>query len=118
MCPYHDWSDDDFDFNGLYKAEAWIEKFYSRSTGLRMMTKEKYGTIRYEYTHLWCKNKKHALKWFEIARRATVRFPEYAGEIISDIVPLINVVDKPTAYYKGYFEAVLWIKHKSKWESF
>lgn len=112
--PWHNWSDDNFDFGGLYKAERWIVKFYRRATKQNMMTKEKYGTIRYEYTYLWLKNNKQRDKFFNILYRATRKFPDYAGEIVNDIVPYMS--DSPKLrYYKGYFEAILWVKHKSQW---
>ncbi len=115
--PWHEWGSD-FDFGGLDKAQHWIVKFYRRATGLQMHTKEKYGTIRYEFEFLWIKENHHATIWFEVARRATVKFPEFAGEIVSDIAPIIADKDHITGYYKGYFDAILWLKHKSKWESF
>ena len=112
--PYHDWSDDDFDFNGLYKAGKWIETFYKRATKQQMHWKEKYGTIRYEYEYLWLKTNKQGDKFFNILYRATRKFPDYAGEIVSDIVPSMS--DSPKIqWYKGYFTAILWVKHKSEW---
>lgn len=113
--PWHEWGDEDFDFGGLYKAENWIVKFYRRATGKNMMTKEKYGTIRYEYTYLWLENNEQGDKFFNILYRATRKFPEYAGEIVSDIVPVMS--DSPKLdFYRGYFKAILWVKHKSEWK--
>lgn len=115
MCPYHNWGDEGFDFGGLYKAQNWIIKFYRRATGYDMMTKEKYATIQYEYTYLWLRSNEDGDKFFNILYRATRKFPEYAGEIVSDITPVMT--DSPrVAYYKGYFEAILWLKHKSEWK--
>jgi hypothetical protein len=117
MCPpYHDWGDEDFDFGALYKAEKWIEKFYYRATKHHMITKEKYGTIRYEYEYLWLKGKRSNVMFLEILYRATRKFPDYAGEIVSDIVPCIDAKDVISGWYKGYFEAILWLKHKSEWK--
>ncbi len=115
MCPYHNWSDDDFDFNGLYKAEVWIEKFYRRATGKNMITKEKYGTIRYEFTCLWLTNAEEGEKFYNIVYRATRKFPIYAGEIVSDIVPMMGDTPK-LDFYRGYFQAILWVKHQSEWK--
>ena len=41
----HDWSEEDFDWNGLYKAQTIIEK-WCRCARLAIHAKEKYGTIR------------------------------------------------------------------------
>lgn len=115
--PHHEWGEEDFDFHELCKAERWINKFYRRAAKKNMMSKEKYGTLRYEYMYLWLKNKKDIIIFCEILYRATLKFPEYAGEIIDDIVPVLTD-NKAITWYKGYFEAILWLKHKSRWESF
>jgi hypothetical protein len=117
MC-WHQWGDE-FDFGGLYKVEAWINKAYRRITGKHMMTKEKYGTLRYEYEYMWMSSDEDVLLFLEILKRATVKFPKFAGEIVDDIVPSIQyMADGKGVYYKGYFEAVLMVKHQSKWETF
>lgn len=113
--PYHDWGDKDFDFDELDKIQNWIHKFYKRATKRSMLTKEKYGTIRYEYTYLWLKTAKHSKIFFNIIYRATIKFPEFAGEIVNDLVPIIDDRKSWGAWYKGYFEAILWLRHKSKW---
>lgn len=115
MSTYHNWSDKTFDFNGLYKAEMWIVKFYRRATGKNMRTKEKYGSIRYECDYVWTRNKKDSYKFFNILYRATRKFPEFAGEIVANAIPFMP--DNPKLdFYKGYFKAVLWVKHKSEWK--
>jgi hypothetical protein len=49
--PYHDWSDKDFDFDGLYNAGCYISKFVRRYSHTMLTWKEKYGTIRFEAIH-------------------------------------------------------------------
>lgn len=52
--PSHDWSDESFDWKSLYDAERRITKLAFRFAGIRLCSKEKYGTIRYErFTGLW-----------------------------------------------------------------
>jgi hypothetical protein len=117
MCPWHQWGDE-FDFGGLYKVEVWINKAYRRMTGEHMMTKEKWGTLRYEYEYMWMKSKEQTDLFLEILKRATIKFPDFAGEIVDDIVPSLDYMESnKAAYYKGYFEAILWVKHQSKWET-
>lgn len=49
MC-HHEWGDTWFEKNGgdLYKAEQYIYKFVKRWSRCSLMSKEKYGTLRYE----------------------------------------------------------------------
>lgn len=120
--PHHEWGSD-FDFDGLSKAEQWINKAYRRMTKKQMITKEKYGTIRYEYTSVWLIDGEDLIIFLDILKRATIKFPEVAGEIVNDIVPVLEVeggqyLHYVSNYYKGYFEAILMVKHKSQWESF
>ncbi len=115
--PWHDWSEEDFDWSGLSDAQTWMHTMYRRRTGKSMITKEKYGTIRYEYEFLWIETKEQASIFFEVVYRATKKFPHIAGEIVSSVVYMINEVDHITGWYKGYFEAILWLEHKSKWET-
>lgn len=52
--PTHFWGDKDFDWYSLNDAMRFIYKWTYRLSGLRVMMKEKYGTIRYEYVFgLW-----------------------------------------------------------------
>ena len=113
--PYHDWSEEGFDWKGLNDAQHWMHTMYRRATGKSMMTKEKYGTVRYEYTFVWLETSEQAIIFFETAYRATKKFSHLAGEIVSDLVTMIGEVNHITGWYKGYFEAILWLKHKSKW---
>jgi hypothetical protein len=108
---HHVWGDG-FDFNGLYIAGRWIETFYRRLTKNHIQWKEKYGTLRYEYEWAWITEKDQAVVFFEILKRACLKFPKFAGELISDVIPSCTHI-----YYKGYFEGVLWGSSKSRWSS-
>jgi len=48
-APYHEWGDDWPYWDDLYRAEKFIYTWTYRLAGLRLLSKEKYGTIRYEY---------------------------------------------------------------------
>lgn len=49
--PWHDWSDPWFEKHGntLYKAQGYIHDYVYKWSWCRLMSKEKYGTIRYEW---------------------------------------------------------------------
>jgi hypothetical protein len=104
MC-YHIWGDEDFDWKSLSKAETWIGKMHKRAVGKWPITKEKYGTIRYEAEFLWLDK---PLVFFEIVKRATIKFPSVAPEIVSDLVYSIEAEDTKfsAGYYLGYFTGI------------
>lgn len=98
---------DNFDFDGLEKAGRWIATFYYRRTHKRIMWKEKYGTIRYEFTYLWCLDSRHTFILCEILRRATLKFPDIAAELVDDLVTRLSSSDNPVmSYYCGYFQGI------------
>lgn len=45
---YHEWGDEDFDWEGLGDAEIFIRDLSIRFARLSIGTKEKYGSIRYQ----------------------------------------------------------------------
>lgn len=116
----HTWGDEWFEANEkeLYNSINWISKFYFRKVGKRIIMKEKYGTIRYQYTDLWIIKPEDALILFEIIHRACRKFHRVAPEICDDVITLINPITRLTAWYKGYFEGICWGAAKSRWASF
>ena len=116
---YHSWYDQDFDFNQLSKIIDWIYKFYYRSTKNYLMMKEKYGTIRYECLDVSMIESSHYLILLDIIYRATLKFPKYSCEIVDDIIPILEIESSGIiAWYKGYFEAILWINNQSRLVTF
>ncbi len=85
---YHEWSDDHFDWSALHRAQNFIH-WFCRPV-LKVWTKEKYGTIRYEFTYMWgWANSKYLAKlqllWFHVALwLACLRYRHIAGEIVED----------------------------------
>lgn len=80
----HVWGDG-FDFEGLNNVGRYLGKFYAELSGRRMYWKEKYGTIRYEFTCFWVETEQEFL-WFDEALRKTIQqYPEMAGEIADDL---------------------------------
>lgn len=47
----HIWGDDWPHWDDLYKAESYISAYVYKYSFCRLMSKEKYGTIRYEYVY-------------------------------------------------------------------
>ena len=48
-CPYHIWGDDWKYWDTLYEAESFIFNYVYKYSRCRVLTKEKYGTLRYEW---------------------------------------------------------------------
>lgn len=46
---YHYWGDKDFNWDELYNAQRWIANYVKCWSRCSLISKEKYGTIRYEY---------------------------------------------------------------------
>ena len=46
---YHEWGDKDFDWKALDKAMCDIRKWTRYTTAMKVLMKEEYGTIRYEF---------------------------------------------------------------------
>ncbi len=83
---YHEWGDDNWaHWVELYKAECWINAIFERCRKKHMHSKEKYGTIRYEYTYLWLENDEDWLTFKKIIRRAVRKFPNVAGEVVNEL---------------------------------
>ncbi len=92
MC-YHEWGDDWPYWNELYKAEQYIVKMVYRLSLCRLSSKEKYGTIRYEFLTtpvnydniLYCYWRRYG-EWVlkGVVRRASKKFPNVSAEILDD----------------------------------
>lgn len=115
---HHDWGDNWEHWDMLVQADRWICKFYSRLTSKRPITKEKYGTIRYEFEFMWLKNKEDTLKFCEILKRATHKFHPVASEIVCDFITVIEPTDAASAYYYGYFEGIYYGKDQGEWRTY
>ena len=108
MSTYHLWGSD-FDFNKLEEIQERIRDEYQCITGCCVLsTKEKYGTIRYE--------EYNPVDWEVLASildTVIQDYPEFAGEIVNDIIP--NLED--SNIYKKEFKRLLWDQHGEKWET-
>lgn len=111
---YHTWGDEWPHWNELYTAQSWMIKMWWRSSGTNMQTKEKYGTIRYEYEWSWLKTNEDVLRWVEIVRRACRKFQNVAAELVEG-VHLDAKSSQLIAWYKGYFEGICWGARGSRW---
>lgn len=111
--PRHDWAEKDFDFGELEMAARYATRLYKRITHEVPIYKEKYGTIRYEFTSFWLHSKEHVELFSRILKRTIKKYPAYAGELVEDWVVSI---DHP--YWKPYFEGVLWGSCNEEWRKF
>lgn len=90
MCPHHEWGED-FDWDDLQEAMGFIYKYCKWLAGLRVLMKEKYGTIRYEYVWLWRHSDWRLINMWQnwifkvVVTRACKKFPHIALEIIDDL---------------------------------
>ncbi len=82
---YHEWGDEWEHWDELYKAQRWMNDIFERCRKKYMHSKEKYGTIRYEYTYLWLENDEDWLTFKKIIRRAVRKFPNVAGEVVNEL---------------------------------
>lgn len=87
--------------NDLYNAQDYMYKLYFRCTKQHMHTKEKYGTIRYEYTWSWIEGNTHASLFKRIIQRAVKKYPQAASAIVSDAGSVLN-----DEYFAGWCQGV------------
>lgn len=108
----HIWGDDWAHWDELYTAEKWMVKLYERITHKYMVTKEKYGTIRYEHAFGWLTSEEDIRIFKLVIRKAVKKFPNVAGEIVADIwLP----IDDP--YFEGWCAGITWVTCGSYWSS-
>ena len=103
----HEWGDYDFDFEELYKAQQWIVKWVNRLSGCYLMSKEKYGTIRWEHiippgsglcnlrtplrrwwvNRSWLHKKWVRFGWWvtiQVIKKAIKKWPDLKSELVVD----------------------------------
>lgn len=99
----------------LYNAQEYIHRMFERITGKPCHTKEKYGTIRYEYTYLWLDTAEDMAVFTKIIKKAVRKFPNAAGAIVEDLVGMMS-----KEYDEGWCAGVLyasggeWVSSKPK----
>lgn len=89
---YHEWGDKSFDWKSLWEACNYIQKTTKRYSGLDVMMKEKYGTLRFEFIFLWGISE---YKWISayqfyilylVIKRACRKWPHIKEEILEDLI--------------------------------
>ena len=109
----HMWGDEDFDWDGLERARQEIFEKFRFATGGILISKEKYGSIRYERLllpgtayyitdadELWTANPAFQatyrefmqFKLWEIIQRVAGKYPHIEDEIICDFASREEVV--------------------------
>lgn len=76
----HMWGDEGFDWKSLSKAMSFIYRF-NKLVGNKVMMKEKYGTVRYEYIG-WLTNDNFRFRLSLLL--ATILYPSVKAEIVED----------------------------------
>lgn len=105
----HYWNDDWQYWNELYAAEAWIEGVFGRIRKKTMRTKEKYGTVRYEYTWTWLQCPEDIRVFKHVVRGAVKRFPNVAAEICDSAQHVLD-----DEYFNGWCAGVCYLASKGK----
>lgn len=108
----HMWNDDWKHWDDLYKAQNYFCKFYEKCTGKYAMTKEKYGTIRFEFTYMWIENAEHCRIFREGIMRTVKKFPNVAGELCSDAGHTLE-----DDFFSGWCAGVAFASNGSYWSS-
>jgi len=109
----HVWGDG-FDFDRLNEAMNFLDLHFQAKTGVGICMKEKYGTVRYEWHHLWLveydynydeplliKDNRQA---FANSLLATIyAFPDMAAELTDDAeFEMGDIVNLPEDAYKHH----------------
>lgn len=82
--PYHDWSDNDFDWSALEQACIYLETNCKRWARMVIHTKEKYGEMRVSTWPMY------GLSWYQTAvlkffwKRAAKKWPHISKEILAE----------------------------------
>lgn len=108
----YNWSGDWPYWDELYNAQEYFTKLYERCAKKYPHTKEKYGTIRYEYTYLWIENPEHGRLFRECIMRTVKKFPNVAGEVCSDAGLVLE-----NDYFQGWCAGVTFHACGSYWSS-
>jgi hypothetical protein len=108
----HIWGDEWAYWPDLYKAGAYIAGLYERITKKPLCWKEKYGTLRYESTYLWLADEKDIRLFAKILKKAIRKYPQVAGEIVSDAIGMFE-----NEYDEGWIAGVYWASAGSEWTS-
>jgi len=95
--PHHTWGDDWPYWQELYAAETWVGDYVYKWSRCRLVSKEKYGTIRYEFilppdgrvcNVSWVYKKWTTFGCFilhKAIKKAYIKFPNVAEELSCDL---------------------------------
>jgi len=88
----HIWGDEWFEKHGenLREAEQWIAEEVFARTGHRLSSKEKYGSLRYEYIHDGEISDWHTL--WTVVQEAAIKWPHLKDELYEDIASREDIV--------------------------
>lgn len=108
----HYWGDDWEHWDELYTAIDYFNKIYQRVAGKRPITKEKYGSIRFEFVSSWLKSESDAKAFKHIIRKIVTKFPNVRAEICHDAGLILD-----DEFFNGWCAGIAYISDGSYWRS-
>lgn len=112
---YHDWSEEEFDWNALDEAAFYLEDKCRKWGRVGIWTKEKYGTLRVSTT---CALEYDFLHSVIYPGHAHIRWPNwfrcYVDWPIGKVLRCLGVI-KLINKYQTWILRYFWVKAASKW---
>lgn len=106
----HNWHDSWPHWGILYNAQYYFGELYYRCTKKRPITKEKWGSIRYEFDWTWITSEKEAQVFRECLRRTIRKYPQVAAEIVLDAGHVLQ-----DDYFEGWCNGVATLARNTYW---
>lgn len=108
----HYWGDDWEHWGELYSAIVYFNKMYHRITGVYPITKEKYGSMRFECTYAWIDSEQRCKVFKLLIRKMITKFPNVRAEICDDAQLILDDL-----YFEGWCAGIAYAANGSYWRS-
>lgn len=114
---YHEWGDEDFNWHMLSEAMKYISDEWWETAKCYPIMKEKYGTIRYEFTSTWLKSNAECEDFCKLLLKAAKKFKEVDAEIVDEACVMFE--DKvPFKKYIKAFKKIVTDKGYEPWREY
>lgn len=87
---YHEWGDTDVDWKAIGQAQNYIYTYCKKHARLHVHTKEKYGTIRYEWRTSWGVNTELFFHGLLYPGHLYIRYPRWLRTIDEKLTLLLT----------------------------